>query len=72
MSVKLIHDQPSLPQHVWWVAVMNVGFTLLAMFHLAYLGLMFGGQADAESDHGTQVKVSRVPRAPQLTFSPLL
>ena len=66
MSVKLIHDQPSLPQHVWWVAVMNVGFTLLAMFHLAYLGLMFGGQADAESDHGTQVTYS------QLTFSPLL
>jgi porcupine-like protein len=26
---------------VWWVAVVNVGFVLLNLFHLAYLGLMF-------------------------------
>ena len=31
---------------LWWVWLINLGFTLLNMFHLAYLGLMFGGSED--------------------------
>lgn len=31
---------------VWWVAAVNISFTLLNVFHLAYLGLMFGGSED--------------------------
>ena len=31
---------------VWWVGLINLGFTLLNVFHLAYLGLMFGGSDD--------------------------
>ena len=34
---------------VWWVLLVNVGFTLLNMFHLAYLGVMFGGAIEEES-----------------------
>ena len=33
---------------VWWVAAVNISFTLLNIFHLAYLGLMFGGAEDDE------------------------
>ena len=33
---------------VWWVRLINLGFTLLNIFHLAYLGLMFGGSEDEE------------------------
>ena len=31
-------------QNVFWVSAINTGFIFLAMFHLAYLGLMFGVQ----------------------------
>lgn len=34
---------------VWWVLLVNIGFTLLNMFHLAYLGVMFGGSVEDES-----------------------
>ena len=66
MKLHLHVQLPSLPQRVWWVAVANAGFTLLAMFHLAYLGLMFGGQSEKESALGTQVyiKFSLNPRPP--------
>lgn len=35
--------------NVWWVLLVNIGFTLLNMFHLAYLGVMFGGTIEEES-----------------------
>lgn len=37
------------------VQVVNVLFTLLALFHLAYLGVMFGTQS--ETDDSLQVEV---------------
>ena len=40
---------------VWWVVGVNVGFTLLNVFHLAYLGLMFGGSDD--EDAGLELQV---------------
>lgn len=38
--------QHKYKETVPWVAVINFFFTLLAMFHLAYLGVMFGGSED--------------------------
>lgn len=35
--------------------VLNAGFTILAMFHLAYLGVMFGSQSPEEKDLELQV-----------------
>ena len=37
------------------VMIINVLFILLALFHLAYLGVMFGAQSD--SDKSLQLKV---------------
>lgn len=28
-------------RNCWWVSITNLGFSAMAMFHLAYLGLMF-------------------------------
>ena len=42
----------------WWVGVINIGFTLLNMFHLAYLGVMFGGSTEEQSE--LEVKVSYI------------
>lgn len=42
---------------VWWVAAVNIGFTLLNIFHLAYLGLMFGGSEDEEVGLEQQVHI---------------
>lgn len=41
---------------VWWVAAVNISFTLLNIFHLAYLGLMFGGTEDDEVGLEQQVR----------------
>ena len=38
----------SVWQNTWWVWLLNVLFTLLAMFHLAYLGLMFKSEPDMQ------------------------
>ena len=35
----------------FWVTVANLGFSFVAVFHLAYLGIMFG------SDSGEQERV---------------
>ena len=35
----------------FWVIAVNLGFSFLAVFHLAYLGIMFGG------DSGVQERV---------------
>ena len=35
--------------------MVNTGFTVLAIFHLAYLGLMFGAQSPEEMDLELQV-----------------
>ncbi len=35
----------------------NSAFTVLAMFHLAYLGLMFGSQSPEEMDLQAQVLI---------------
>ena len=40
-----------------WVFILNTGFTILAMYHLAYLGLMFGSQTMEERDLELQVKL---------------
>ena len=57
---------PPPPPHThtqtYWVSLVNGLFTLLAMFHLAYLGLMFGGQSEKETSLGIQV-------APMITAS---
>lgn len=42
-------------QTTLWVVILNVNFTVLAMFHLAYLGLMFGSQSPEERDLELQV-----------------
>ena len=42
---------------VWWVVLVNVGFTLLNVFHLAYLGLMFGGSEDEDAGLEQQVSI---------------
>ena len=36
---------------------MNAGFSLLAVFHLAYLGLMFGGHSPEEDSMELEVGV---------------
>ncbi len=35
--------------------MLNIGFTVLAMYHLAYLGLMFGSRSPEEDDLKLQV-----------------
>ena len=53
---------PLTHTQTYWVSLVNGLFTLLAMFHLAYLGLMFGGQSEKETSLGIQV-------APMITAS---
>jgi len=48
-------NHPLHLQTVLWVSLLNVGFSLLAVFHLAYLGLMFGGQSEEEATLELQV-----------------
>jgi len=45
-----------LIQSVWWVWLVNSAFTMLAVFHLAYLGLMFGSQSPEERELQAQVR----------------
>ena len=40
---------------VWWVLLVNVGFFILNIFHIAYLGLMFDV---ADEEPGLQEQVS--------------
>ena len=35
--------------------MVNIGFTLLNIFHLAYLGVMFGGSTDEQSELEVEV-----------------
>ena len=39
----------------FWVTVFNLAFTFVAMFHLAYLGIMFGGDDIEAQQEVTQV-----------------
>ena len=48
-------DHPLHRQTVLWVSLLNVGFSVLAIFHLAYLGLMFGGRSEEEATLELQV-----------------
>ena len=32
----------------FWVTAANLGFSFLSMFHLAYLGIMFGGDTEVQ------------------------
>lgn len=43
----------SIFQANFWVLAANLGFSFLAVFHLAYLGIMFG------SDSGEQERVKK-------------
>lgn len=42
-------------QTVLWVLVLNAAFMLLAVYHLAYLGVMFGSQSPEERELELQV-----------------
>lgn len=43
------HEKNSL--NCWWIMGVNIGFTALTMFHLAYLGLMFDTSETQETGY---------------------
>lgn len=57
-------DYYELLQNRSWVFLLNLGFTILAMYHLAYLGVMFGSQSPEEQDLELQVSISHVSWCP--------